>query len=887
MLRIFQTKSVEAAKSYYARGLREGDYYSQEGQGIWSGKAAEFLGLSGEVTREQFDALCDNRRPEDGNKLNPREDVDRKVGYDMTFSAPKSVSIMYEILGDERILEVFQKSVRETMASIEEDAHVRVRRGGEISQRRTGNLVWAEFTHHTSRPVEGLSDPSLHSHCYCFNTSFDAEENRFKAGEFFFIKHDATYYEAIFHSKLAMGLRQLGYGIEGKRLGFEIMGVGEKNIRQFSRRTQEIEEMADLLGISGNDKAKDKLASVTRVSKKDALSGEAMRQEWRARIDRKALRYGEHFGKCSGVTATKAVELAIDTGLERQSVIQHRRLLAQALKFSLGSCSVEEIHREMEGRSDLISHERKQIVYTTTKEVLQEEREILGFLERTRNQGCAVLTDIDVDDAGLDGDQRGAIQAILDSKDRVIVVEGKAGTGKTSMMKAAVSAMEAGGLQVFTFAPTSQASHDVLRDEGFLNAETVQQLLLNERLQQSVSGGVLWVDEAGLLSVREMNRLLTIAEEQGARVVLSGDRFQHHSVQRGDAFRLVAESGLVEVKQTRTIYRQRKDFYRQAVEEISKGQVEQGFKMLDQLGFIHESIGFEEQVQQVAADYVDSLSKHASVLVVSPTHFEGRMVTRQIRQSLKASGQLGDDKVMIPVHRNWNLTTAERAMPQFFEVGDVVRFHQKATGGFRKGEVYEIRGIEGGVVSIAKAGESEPRLLNLDAAANYGVFRVEEIGVAIGDRLRLLQNTTSLDGKRLNNGTVFDVTSIKKDLMILNGVHRIRLDSGIFDHGYVSTSHSSQGKTAEKIIISQSSNSLTASSLEQFYVSSSRGRDEISIWTDSKADLLEAVMKSDQRMLATEFSDEGDTKIEMRENELILNQVEEIELIGCYEKGGR
>ena len=591
MLRIFQTRSVEAAKSYYARGLREGDYYSQEGQGIWHGKAAEALGLSGVVNHGQFDAMCDNRRPDNGEKLNPREDIDRKVGYDMTFCAPKSVSIMYEILGDKRILDVFQKSVRETMASIEEDAHVRVRKNGEVSVRRTSNLVWAEFIHHTARPLMGLSDPSLHCHSYCFNTSFDQEEGRFKAGEFFYIKKDAPYYEAVFHSRLAMGLRQLGYGIEGKRFSFEIMGIGEDNIRLFSRRAQEIEDMAALLGISGNNRAKDSLATKTRSLKETALSGDEMRQEWRQRIDCEALRYHDHYGKCSGVAAAKAVELAIDTGLERQSVIQHRRLLAQALKYSLGSSSVEEVHREMDARCDLISHKREHIIYTTTVEVLEEEREILNFLKHTRNQGCAVSQEFVADEAGLDSDQREAIQSILTSTDRVIIIEGKAGTGKTSMMKAAVSALEAGGLRVFTFAPTSQASHDVLRGEGFLNAETIQQLLLNEKLQQSISGGVLWVDEAGLLSIREMNQLFKIAEEQGARVVLSGDRFQHHSVQRGDAFRLVAESGLVEVKQTRTIYRQRKDLYRQAVEEISKGNVEQGFSIFEQLGVIHEKIG--------------------------------------------------------------------------------------------------------------------------------------------------------------------------------------------------------------------------------------------------------------------------------------------------------
>jgi conjugative relaxase-like TrwC/TraI family protein len=775
MLRIFQTRSVEAAKSYYAIGLNEGDYYSQEGQGFWRGKAAGMLGLHGMVERDQFDALCENRRPDSGEKLNPREDLDRKVGYDMTFSAPKSVSIMYEILGDGRILNIFQKAVHETMQSIEADAHVRVRKGGVISQRRTGNLVWAEFTHHTSRPVDGLSDPSLHCHCYCFNTSFDGEENRFKSGEFFHIKRDAPYYEAVFHSKLAMGLRQLGYGIEGKRLGFEIMGIGEVNLRQFSRRAQEIEQMAELLGISGNDKAKDSLAAKTRVSKANALKGEAMRQEWRQRLDRESLAYQEHFGKCSSVAGEKAIAMAIEAGLERQSVIQHRRLLAQALKFSLGSSSVEEIHAKMSERSDLICHERNGAIHTTTEAVLQEEREVIAFLERTQGQREALAAGTRFDGAGLDHDQSSAIQAILSSRDQVIVVEGRAGTGKTSMMKAAISAMKSVGLPVFTFAPTSQAAHEVLRGEGFLNSETIQQLLVSEKLQQLVRGAVLWVDEAGLLSVRDMNRLFQIAEEQDARVILSGDRFQHHSVQRGDALRLVVESGLVEVKQTRTIYRQRQEFYREAVKSISEGNIEHGFQMLDQLGSIHESLGLEEQWQQVAEEYVASLARHSTVLVVSPTHHEGRMVTRQIRQLLKLSGRLAEEEILIPVHRNRSLTTAERAMPHLFELGDIVRFHQNAKGGFRKGEVFEIRRIDGRNVSIAKPGECATRLLNLEAAAHYGVFRSAKIGISVGDKLRLLQNTSSLDGRRMHNGTIYEITAIRGDEMILNILPRIKI----------------------------------------------------------------------------------------------------------------
>ncbi len=144
MLRIHQSKSVAAAKSYFTEGLERGDYYlaGHELPGIWQGKVAGMLGLSGEVQAEPFHQLCDNVRPDTGSKLNPRADKDRKVGYDFTFSAPKSVSILYEVIGDERILEVFQRSVRETMHRIEADAHVRVRKAGAVDERKTGNLVW-------------------------------------------------------------------------------------------------------------------------------------------------------------------------------------------------------------------------------------------------------------------------------------------------------------------------------------------------------------------------------------------------------------------------------------------------------------------------------------------------------------------------------------------------------------------------------------------------------------------------------------------------------------------------------------------------------------------------------------------------------------------------
>ena len=230
MLRIFQSDSAGNAKSYYASGLEDTHGYYAGGEpasGFWFGNGAEQLGLSGDVAKDEFHLLCDNQRPDNFGKLNPRENDKRKIGYDITFSAPKGVSILQGVVGDRRIIDVFRKSVRETMRYIEQDVHVRVRKGGVVGTRKTSNLVYAEFTHYDSRPVDGLNDANLHCHCYCFNTSFDPVLRRFMAAELYRIVKDANYYQAIFHSKLAEGLAGLGYSIENKVFGFDVAGVGQ------------------------------------------------------------------------------------------------------------------------------------------------------------------------------------------------------------------------------------------------------------------------------------------------------------------------------------------------------------------------------------------------------------------------------------------------------------------------------------------------------------------------------------------------------------------------------------------------------------------------------------------------------------------------------------
>ena len=199
-------KSAAGAKKYYSEEYySEGknshaDYYSEKETAIgnWGGIAAEKLGLTGDISKEDFGKLCDNINPTTGTSLSTRHDIDRRVGYDFTFNASKSVSLAYAFASEENkktILTAFQTTVRESMAEIETGMQARVRDKGKNENRETGNIAYGEFTHFTTRPIDGVPDPHLHTHCFVFNFTCDEKSKKWKAGEFGQIKQDAPYYE--------------------------------------------------------------------------------------------------------------------------------------------------------------------------------------------------------------------------------------------------------------------------------------------------------------------------------------------------------------------------------------------------------------------------------------------------------------------------------------------------------------------------------------------------------------------------------------------------------------------------------------------------------------------------------------------------------------------
>ncbi|MBK8915559.1 MAG: relaxase domain-containing protein [Phycisphaerales bacterium] len=842
MLRIIQNNSPDRARSYYSTA----DYYAegQELVGVWKGRDAARLGLSGNVRREDWDALCDNRHPQSGEALTPRTKRERRVGYDFNFHVPKSVSILYGLTRDERILDAFRESVEATMEDMEAEMQTRVRAGGRNEDRTTGNMVFGEFVHFTARPVEGVPDPHLHAHCFVFNTTWDDKESGWKAGQFAGLKRDAPFFEAVFHSRLARRLEELGLPTHRTKQGWELAGVPLSAIGKFSRRTALIEEQAREKGVT-DPLAKDGLGARTRERKQKDLTLDELRGEWISRMTADELaalegvkaRLGMEILPEDGRAAREASLHAVGHCFERSAVVPERKLLTEAMKRAVGKASPESVTRGLSAEH-LVVAERNGRRLATTRSVLEEETRMLAFARTGRGTcrplnapGYALKRD------WLSADQRRAVRHVLDSNDRVIMVRGVAGTGKTTMMKEAVEGIEAGGRRVFVFAPSADASRGVLREvDGFADADTVARLLVDERLQSQAAGQVVWIDEAGLLGSRMMGRVFDLADRLGARVILSGDRRQHGSVERGAALRLLEEEAGLVPAEIREIQRQRGD-YRESVRALSEGRTEDGFRELDRLGWIRE-VGETERYRALAEDYVATVEEGKTALVVSPTHLEGEWITDEIRARLKQAGRLGEGERTFLALESANLTEAEKADPLNYAPGDVLVYHQNARG-HRKGE----RVIVG----------NKP--LPLDQAERFQIYRPSVLPIAPGDVLRITRNGTTADGRhRLNNGALYTVRGFDTagNIVLQNG-WTVAKDYGHLAHGYVVTSHASQGKTVDRVFIGQSSDSLPASSREQFYVSVSRGREQATIYTDDKEALLEAVSRSDGRLTATEF----------------------------------
>jgi conjugative relaxase-like TrwC/TraI family protein len=917
MLTIYTLTSVGEAKSYYIEGHTQEAYYSegQEFTGYWVGKSASRLKLAGRVDEKSFAALCENRNPETGAPLTARTQENRRVGYDFTFGVPKSVSLAYAWTKDERIIQRIRQAVSETVEDIERKVAARVRKRGQDFDRTTGNLAGAEFVHLTARPVNGFPDPHLHVHVVIPNATFDEVEKQWKAIQMGDVMEIADYYDKQFLARLAEQLKLIGLEITPTEKAFELTGFSRKLVERYSRRTKKIEETAERLGIT-DPSQKARLAALTRESKVKSLlfsdldefwwAGlseeekkpfqrvEALLKQSRAMEAAEEIRFEPDGSKVkktsdllgqenevrqsapkkkeslnrrtrpvagreeSPVVVTehdrRAVAFAMKNIFERQSTVRVEKIIAEAFNgWNLGHATWGGVCKVVE-ELPLLHGDYKGRPLVTTSEIVAEEQRLIDLcLDGKWKQG-ELNPGWKIEDEKLNDQQRGAVRHVLNSRDWVIGIAGRAGTGKTTLLHEVRRGVEAGMHRLIPLAPSSEAARDTLRNEGFKNAETVAQLLHSEKLQKEARGAVWVIDEAGLLSTRQAERLLRLAKELDARqVILVGDSGQHHSVERGQAFDLLEKFAHLDVAQVEEIMRQ-KGYLKQVVKSVAEKDVDKAFRLLKRSGDLRE-MTLEERKVALAADYVAAIERGKTALVVAPTHAECNDVSDGIRERMKEKKMLGKGGEW-DILRDLSWTQAAKEDFTHYAKGQVVQFNQRAKG-FALGERVEVIDASDGAVRVRRRGRMQDAIvaLPLHESEKFNVYERDKIEICPGEKIRIRINSRTADGHRVSNGNLYKVDYIDHEgQLVLENGRKLGKDFAHLDYGYTLTSHAAQSKTVDCVFVAQTAKlSYHASDLNQFYVAISRGRLELKIYTDNIELLQEIVSTTKERPMAAEI----------------------------------
>jgi conjugative relaxase-like TrwC/TraI family protein len=850
-------KNRAVAESYFDEHLSHNDYYTQgvSESGHWIGTGAEKLGLQqGEVvTREAFLRLCDNQHPDTGRQLTPQQFRERRIYFDFVCSPPKSVSILAVTMNDQRIIEAHKEASTLALRELEQFAATRIRKGGVQEQdRTTGNLVGAAFVHTTSRAL----DPQLHTHFVLFNATWDKKENRWKALQTGDMFGALNYGTAVYRNELAKRLHRLGYQTRQTGTAFEIEGVDPKFIERFSKRSQQRDMAVKAQELKlGRKLTKQEVSHVVHQSRPKKLKGasdEQVRQQQLGEIgffEKHTLRKvvacadGRAVAPAETVSDSAAVEHGLQHVFERNSVAPQHRILEAALNKGCGQLNLQQLKEKLASDDSLVRVGSE----FSTRDILSREL----YLIRAVNAGVEAVAPVTRHydpPSRLGPDQRKAVAHVLTSPDRVTGFRGLAGSGKSTALTELARTLHREGFEAVFCAPTASAA-DTLRRDG-LEAMTLQRLHGNLSTWARLSPrSVIVLDEAGAVGLDDMVKLFEWVKRKDCRLVLVGDTGQHSSVTRGDALRILEQYSGYRFSELTTIRRQKPAAFREIVELAAAKQTDKAFAKLLELGAVIETLTDDGKLYQRAADaYLSATKQGKSALLVSPTWSEIDAVTEKVREALKAGGVVGQHDESVTVFDSLSWTTAQKKNASQFEPGQRLRFVRQ-TKHFNRGDTVEVVATVENGLRVLRPDGTEVNFIPANVAASFDVGEARELKVAAGDWLLLQAN----HGKEFINGERVQVREIRDGRIALNDGRVLPSTFNTFTHGYAVTSHSSQGKTVDEVLLVASSRSFAAVNREQFYVSISRGRERVHVFTDDADLLARRVTDSHERKAAIEL----------------------------------
>ncbi|VVM07104.1 MobF family relaxase [Methylacidimicrobium tartarophylax] len=871
MIKPFALKGKSKGAAQHLTAHFQADYYGQE-IGEWGGKLAEELGLKGKVEAgdKRFVQMLQGKHA--GKPLTIRGEQTERTAYDINLTCPKSVSIMAEF--DPRIKQAFREASREAFGELEKWAARRVRDGGNHetkNSRVTGNLAAALFFHDTNRDI----DPHLHCHCVVANAT-RGEGGRVYALETSEIFAQMTYLGRVQESLLARKVAALGYRVEtiqekGKVKTWRIGGVSAEMETRFSRGSKRVEQEAqkelarrkallavhareapgmsvyDWLKARGDCPWSDLSAQTLSVRERDVVERNTRPRKLELTVEERKERVLERMppevqyrlhelvGHASRIgpkfcqqSDGMAFERTRDRLMERKSEVSAAEFIAEALRHD-PLADYRQLGREVESGMVRLHGEGLGARITTQATM---EREAASVQMAEARMGPALAPDADfaswrgVMGQKLGEDQKRALEMVARTDRMAAVIQGDAGTGKTTSMMALRDVLAARGLDVEFLSP-QLSGVAALKSDG-LPARTVASFL---QTKEPTSAKLLVVDEAGLIGSIDGYRLLGAARASGARVLFVGDTKQNLPVAEGDFLRLLEVHSKIDRARLSEIRRQRDPEVRAWVGMVADGKVKEALTALrdGELGERGTIVERGDYLEEAARRYVNAIEKGGSAFCIARTWDELDQISSSVREGLRERGKLGEGVERMAL-RSYGWTKAELVDLSRYEAGMGVSV---------KGETWEVEEVTKQGLVLSNGQTVDPRRSPVLIAG-----KLRQLDVAPGDELLIRE---SHRGAELVNNEVVRVKEVLGDGSIKTADGRlIPREFASLEYAYARTAQSIQGPAADRAILAVGQ----GWSDNNFYVGVSRARASVEVVTPSAEALAQSRGGWAQRNLA-------------------------------------
>ena len=849
------SQSATAASKYYY----EKDPICSKDNSRWLGGGCKTLGLEAGavVLKDDFNHIIN------GKNLNGEQIVqdtyaaagrtEHRAGVDFVFSDPKSVSLMEHLAGDERIRDIRSAAIEDVVKHMD-DHYIAYRETVNYQVNvvhAAGKGIFATYEHSTSRE----NDPNAHTHVLICNM-VQRNDGSYRAlynDEIFKNQKEIT---AVYNASMSKGLSELGYAIEIKPHGlYEIAGVPKELIDTFSKRTVQIKQAeADFLDhnhiLETNPKIQVIATLETRpdksVSTKDSLldSWNTQANDLGYSKDKLISLVTEAFKNkiVQNISVNSILRHVVNDLTATESTFTASELIKHSLALSLGQYNKNDISIEIDkhANNNRLFTEIAPGIYSTDK-MIETEKDILRMLECGKGNVTPLMSPDEAQNFisyfeknnknivphGLTKDQRNLFMDVMTSRDQFIVVQGDAGTGKTTIFKAVADACEEKQITLTGHSKTGKAVEEFVSATG-AKGSTVDSFLL--RHSEESGNSLRIIDEASMLGSLQTHAMMDRAVMDDARLILLGDMKQLQAIDAGRAFQDAQEKGDIPVVRMSQGIRQ-KNAYTIQLAELAKSK----YKIRDAVNLIHENNKLYERTsfndrRDIILDLYKNDPSHS--IVVTSTNKEKDVLNSDIRSHLLNNHTIDSKGFFFNTQAPISLVGIEKRFSSHYEIDNTIHI-KKSFHGIESGLSGKITSIDLNNNTITAALD-DGSIHKIDMFKNGDKISGSADAIkefARGNHIMFLKNDKLIG---VNNGQTGTINSIDESGIINVSVGKNRINVNLnhynyVDHAYAITDYKSQGGSYSKVIFSALADRVN---LNSFYVAATRAKDDFYLLTD-------------------------------------------------------